>query len=126
MSPQTRRGRPDLVERLTREGVIPSADPRSRLLQAAAGTRYSNRGRDRQISAPTLVMHGTDDKVVDPRNAEVLATNIPDARLVWVPDAGHLIFWERPRFCARELVRFLRPASPRVVVGTLRRRLRAH
>ncbi|HSK97985.1 MAG TPA: alpha/beta hydrolase, partial [Euzebyales bacterium] len=101
LSPSTRRGKPDLVERLTREDVIPEADVRSRMLQAAAGTRYSNRGRDRSIAAPTLVMHGTDDNVVDPRNAEILARNIPDARLQWVPDAGHLIFWERPRLCAR-------------------------
>ncbi|HSK96960.1 MAG TPA: alpha/beta hydrolase [Euzebyales bacterium] len=126
LSPQTRRGQPDLVERLTRDEVIPSPDPRSRMLQVAAGSSYSNRGRHRQIAATTLVMHGTDDHVVDPRNAEVLARNIPRARLVWVPDAGHLIFWERPWFCARELMRFLRPASPRTVLATLWRRLRNH
>jgi pimeloyl-ACP methyl ester carboxylesterase len=125
LSPQTRQGQPDLVERLIREEVIPSPDPRSRMLQAAAGTTYSNRGRDRQIAAPTLVMHGTHDSVVDPRNAEVLAANIPDARLVWVPDAGHLIFWERPRFCARELLVFLRPARPVALAARLWRRLRA-
>jgi pimeloyl-ACP methyl ester carboxylesterase len=125
LSPRTRRGQPDLVERLTREEVIPTADPRSRMLQAAAGTSYTNRGRDRRISAPTLIMHGTDDNVVDPRNAEVLAANIPDARLVWVPDAGHLIFWERPRFCARALMAFLRPAHPRTLAGRVRVWLRA-
>jgi pimeloyl-ACP methyl ester carboxylesterase len=123
LSPQTRGGRPDLVERLIREDVMPTPDPRSRMLQAMAGSRYSNRGRDRGISAPTLVMHGLQDKVVSPRNAEILARNIPDARLVWVPDAGHLIFWERPRFCARQLVWFLRPArlvalAARIWAGT--------
>lgn len=125
LSPTTRKGQPDLVERLTREDVLPAPDPRSRMLQAAAGSRYSNRGRDRTIAAPTLVMHGTDDKVVDPRNAEVLVNNIPDARLLWVPHAGHLIFWERPRLCARELVRFLRPRIPSSSVAHLWRRLRA-
>lgn len=126
LSPQTLKGQPDLVERLTREEVIPSPDPRSSMLQAAAGTGYSNRGRDRAITAPTLVMHGTDDKVVDPRNAEVLAHNIRNARLVWVPDAGHLIFWERPWFCAQQLVRFLRPARPPALAALLWRRLRRH
>jgi pimeloyl-ACP methyl ester carboxylesterase len=96
------------------------------MLQAAAGTSYTNRGRDRTITAATLVMHGTDDPVVDPRNAVVLANNIPNARLVWVPDAGHLIFWERPRFCARQLVRFLRPARPLALAAALWRRLRPH
>jgi 3-oxoadipate enol-lactonase len=124
LSPQTREGRPDLVERLTREEVMPTPDPRSRLLQAMAGSSYSNRRRDREITAPTLVMHGLQDNVVNPRNAEILARNIPDARLVWVPDAGHLIFWERPRFCARQLVWFLRPARPAALFTRLRTRLR--
>jgi pimeloyl-ACP methyl ester carboxylesterase len=124
LSPQTREGRPDLVERLIREDVMPTPDPRSRMLQAVAGSRYSNRGRDRGITAPTLVMHGLQDNVVSPRNAEILARNIPDARLVWVPDAGHLIFWERPRFCARQLVWFLRPARPVALAGAAWTRLR--
>jgi pimeloyl-ACP methyl ester carboxylesterase len=124
LSPRTRRGKPELVERLVREEVLPWPDPRARMLQAAAGSSYSNRGRDRRITARTLVMHGTDDNVVDPRNAELLASNIPNARLVWVPDAGHLIFWERPLFCARVLVRFLRPARPDVLVAGLLQRLR--
>ncbi|MBW3604200.1 MAG: alpha/beta hydrolase [Actinobacteria bacterium] len=108
LSPATRARRPDLVDHLSRDDVIPSADPRSSLLQATAGTRYTNRGRDRTTTAATLVMHGTDDNVVDPRNAEVLARNIPDARLLAVPGAGHLIFWERPELCARALQQFLR------------------
>jgi alpha-beta hydrolase superfamily lysophospholipase len=64
-------------------------------------------------------MHGLQDNVVDPRNAEILARNIPNARLVWVPDAGHLIFWERPRFCARRLVWFLRPVRPAALLAFL-------
>lgn len=124
LSPHTQRGKPDLVERLTREEVMPTPDPRSRMLQAMAGSSYSNRGRDRRIAAPTLVMHGLQDNVVDPRNAKVLARNIPDARVVWVADAGHLIFWERPRFCARQLVWFLRPARPATLAAKLWTRLR--
>lgn len=108
LSPATRERRPGVVEHLSGEDVLPSTDRRSWMYQAAAGSRYSNRGRDRTIRAPTLVIHGTDDNVVDPRNAEVLARNIPDARLLAVPDAGHLVFWERPELCARALVQFLR------------------
>jgi len=124
LSATTRAGKPDLVERLSRGEASPEPDSRSHMLQAAAGTRYSNRGRDRSITAPTLVLHGTDDNVVDPRNAEVLARNIPDARLLWVPDAGHLIFWERPQFTARALVRFVRPRLPRSLAWRMWRGLR--
>ena len=37
------------------------------------------------------------DTVVDPRNAELLAELIPDARVELVPDRGHLIVWEEAR-----------------------------
>jgi pimeloyl-ACP methyl ester carboxylesterase len=43
---------------------------------------------------------GTEDVVVDPRNSELLAGRVPDARLERVP-GGHLFFWEDPsRFVA--------------------------
>jgi 3-oxoadipate enol-lactonase len=45
-----------------------------------------------QISSPTLVLHGTADKLVQPGNAELLAAAIPGARLEWLQGAGHL-FW---------------------------------
>jgi 3-oxoadipate enol-lactonase len=124
LSPTTRETNPDLVEHLSREDVIPPADPRSSLLQAVAGTRYTNRGRDRTITATTLIMHGTDDNVVDPRNAEVLARNIPDARLLLVPEAGHLIFFERPKLCTRAVVQFLRWPRLSEAIGRILRRTR--
>jgi pimeloyl-ACP methyl ester carboxylesterase len=45
-----------------------------------------------QVSAPTLVLHGTADRLVQPGNAELLAAAIPGARLEWLAGAGH-IFW---------------------------------
>jgi 3-oxoadipate enol-lactonase len=44
------------------------------------------------IGVPTLVVHGTADKLVQPANAELLAKAIPGARLHWLEGAGHL-FW---------------------------------
>jgi pimeloyl-ACP methyl ester carboxylesterase len=43
-----------------------------------------------------LVLHGDADTVVDPRNARMLASRIPDAELVILPGLGHLLFWEDP------------------------------
>jgi pimeloyl-ACP methyl ester carboxylesterase len=40
------------------------------------------------ISAPTLVVCGTHDRVVPPANSRVLAGRIPDASLVMLP-GGH-------------------------------------
>ena len=47
--------------------------------QAAAGMGFQ--GVDGEITAPTLILAGTADNVVDYRNAELLAARIPGARV---------------------------------------------
>jgi pimeloyl-ACP methyl ester carboxylesterase len=59
-----------------------------------ANAHYTH--RPVHIGAPTLILHGDADTVVDPRNGRLLAARIPDARLVTFPDLGHLLFWEDP------------------------------
>jgi pimeloyl-ACP methyl ester carboxylesterase len=41
------------------------------------------------IRAATLVIHGTADPMFPPEHAEALAAEIPGARLLLLPDAGH-------------------------------------
>jgi pimeloyl-ACP methyl ester carboxylesterase len=41
------------------------------------------------ISAPTLVLHGTDDAVIDVANASILVERIPNAELALLEEAGH-------------------------------------
>jgi len=51
------------------------------------------RGRLGEITAPTLVLHGTEDPLFPLPHGEMLAREIPNARLVPMPGAGH----EMPR-----------------------------
>lgn len=44
------------------------------------------------IAVPTLVLHGTADRLVQPANAEIVAKAVPGARLVWIDGASH-VFW---------------------------------
>lgn len=71
-------------------------DPAGWAAQAAAGAAWDSSGRCERIAAPTLVVTGSADQVVDPRNSELLADWIPDARLEVVERTGHVLFWERP------------------------------
>jgi pimeloyl-ACP methyl ester carboxylesterase len=48
------------------------------------------------ISAPTLVIHGTADRLVQPGNAELIAKAIPDARLEWLEGASHFFWTDQP------------------------------
>jgi pimeloyl-ACP methyl ester carboxylesterase len=82
-------------------------DPAGWAAQAAAGAAWDADGRLGRIAAPTLVVAGTADAVVDPRNAQLLADAIPDARLELLDGAGHLPFWERPGEFAALVERFL-------------------
>ncbi|SDD42508.1 alpha/beta fold hydrolase [Actinokineospora iranica] len=47
------------------------------------------------ITVPTLVAHGTEDRVVDPAAAAYALGKIPGATARWFPGVGHLPFAER-------------------------------
>jgi len=59
------------------------------------------------IEAPTLVITGTADRVIPPSSSELIASQIPDARLVKVESGSHAFFFEmRDRF-NQEVLDFL-------------------
>jgi pimeloyl-ACP methyl ester carboxylesterase len=69
--------------------------------------------RLRAITAPTLVVHGEEDRIVPPANARSLALGIPDAELHLWPEAGHMYMTDRPE--ADEDVRQYLLRRPRAV-----------
>jgi 3-oxoadipate enol-lactonase len=85
----------ELVEEIYRYRLANPPDLAGWQAQAAAGASHDAYDRLSQITAQTLVLHGTADNVVDYRNGELLAERIPNARLERVP-GGHLFFWEDP------------------------------
>jgi pimeloyl-ACP methyl ester carboxylesterase len=104
-------GRPDLVDRLV---DIQQARPGAAGFHAqlSAGARFGNL-RQGAITAPTLVLHGGADRVVDPRNSRLLAERIPGARLTVFPRLGHLFFWEAPQLFVDTVTGFaLSPDAP--------------
>jgi 3-oxoadipate enol-lactonase len=64
-----------------------------------------------EISVPTLVVHGTVDRLVDPANAPILAGRIPGARLELLEGASHIFFTDRTEEAGRLLRRFLDEVS---------------
>lgn len=65
-------------------------NPRARYQQfcaiVASGSRLKKLG---QIKAPTLVIHGTDDPLVNPKHAEIYAPLIPNSKLLMIKGMGH-------------------------------------
>jgi 3-oxoadipate enol-lactonase len=60
-----------------------------------------------RIDANTLVAAGTLDVLVKPRNAVILASRIPNARLELLADLGHRAIWEAPEEMAELIGDFL-------------------
>lgn len=107
LSPKTLEQDPGLVDRIVRNQDGKLTDPAAWRALAQAGATYSGGMRQTRISAPTLVMYGDADAVVDPRNSRLLAGRIPDSRLAVFPGLGHLFFWEDPAGFADEVTSFL-------------------
>jgi 3-oxoadipate enol-lactonase len=88
---------PAVVERIMQHRLATAQPLAAWLAQAAAGMSFDVWDRVAEVAAPTLVLTGDADVVVDPRNSELLAELIPGARLEVFPGAGHLFFWEQPQ-----------------------------
>jgi pimeloyl-ACP methyl ester carboxylesterase len=74
-------------------------DPAATIRQLAAILATGNRTRDlRSIKAPTLVIHGTADRLVKPSGGRATARAIPGARILRIDGMGHDLpraFWPR-------------------------------
>ena len=70
-------------------------DEHGPLLQIVrAFSREDRYPRLAEIAVPTVVMVGSADRTTPPSHSRRLAAGIPGARLVTIPDAGHLLNWE--------------------------------
>jgi len=111
LSAQAVQQNPALVGRLMEVQGVRPVGQEILSAQTMAGARYAGRLRQGRIAARTLVVHGSADTVVDPRNAKLLAGCIPDARMVTFPGLGHLLFWEDPVGFAAVVTSFLLDAD---------------
>lgn len=59
------------------------------------------------IAAPTLVIHGTSDRLVPPGNGTLIAEMIPGAKLVLVENASHLFTTDQPEASHGAVLAFL-------------------
>jgi 3-oxoadipate enol-lactonase len=99
--------RRELVERIVEHRLRTAQAPEAWAAQAAAGASFDAYDRVGGISAPTLVLTGTDDVVVDPRNSELLCQLLTDWDNASFPGLGHLFFWESPEGFVHSVTSFI-------------------
>jgi len=87
------------------------------MLQMQAIAAHDTLDRLQEISAPTLVIHGTVDEMLPYSNAVLIASKVPDAQLETLEGVGHMFWWEQPERSAaaiRSLVERSREAPARL------------
>jgi pimeloyl-ACP methyl ester carboxylesterase len=92
-------------------------DTNTRLKWYAAGDGYFSQlqaviaweaySRISQISAPTLVIHGENDRLVPAENGRRIAARIPGAKLVIIPGASHVFTTDQPAVSQTAILEFL-------------------
>jgi pimeloyl-ACP methyl ester carboxylesterase len=106
-SPATRQRRADLITRVGEQMLRTPARAVAATLRGLAA-RPDRTAILPKILVPTLVACGVDDVVTPPEQSRAMASAIPGARLVEVPDAGHLAPLENPAPVNLAILEFLR------------------
>jgi pimeloyl-ACP methyl ester carboxylesterase len=70
-----------------------------------------------RVQAPTLLLYGLQDRLVDPRSSRRAVRTFPDARLVLLPRSGHVAQMEHPHVVARAVRDLLEDVSRRTRVS---------
>ena len=75
--------------------------------QWAAVTQHDACSRLQNISSPTLTLTGSEDVLIPPENAKIMAEIIPNARMSTIDDGGHLVLIEQPQQFNQAVIDFL-------------------
>lgn len=106
LSPKSSQTRPELVARVRKIMASTSLDGVVGDL-AAMRDRTDSTAMLAQIDKPTLILHGADDQLIPPSEAQAMGATIPNARLHLLPEAGHLLNLEQPEAFNEAVRRFL-------------------
>jgi 3-oxoadipate enol-lactonase len=70
--------------------------PQTVQLQLQAIAAHDTSARLGELSTPTLLIHGSADRVLPVANGPLIASLLPAARLELLEDVGHMFWWEQP------------------------------
>lgn len=95
LSPGFRAEESRFADFTTMAAELPS--PRETIgLQLQAIMAHDTNDRLPGLSVPTMVIHGTVDRVLGVANGRQIASLVPDSRLEIYEDVGHMFWWEQP------------------------------
>lgn len=101
------REHPEVIDQIVEWRLDTDPSDRAYEWQSAAASTFDVSDRLDEITVPTLVLHGTDDRVVPYENAELLAEGLPDVRLEPIEGGSHLAFVEDADLVNDRILTFL-------------------
>lgn len=87
----------------------------------ALGVHDETEGLPTLSKIPTLIASGSADVLTTPEHSEEMAAVLPQAELLIVGDAGHLVQLEQPDLINDALLRLVERATPSKLVAITRR-----
>jgi pimeloyl-ACP methyl ester carboxylesterase len=95
---------PDKIDEFVARSILAIIPPYSYRRQLTAIFNYESYSRLKNIKVPTFVISGKDDILVPPQNSELLAENIPGAKLVLLDNLAHDFFSQDPLLTAKTII----------------------
>lgn len=91
-----------------RQAIVSGKFTKNSQMQRNALVGVSWTGQLQTIKAPTLVIHGELDAVIDHEAATMMVDKIPNSRVTIIPGAGHLLLAEAPKELYKSVKEFLK------------------
>lgn len=107
---QTLQTKPQIVETVKNMILRNSAVGVAGTLGALAG-RTDTTPALSKITAPVLILTGSEDKLTPPADAQAMARLFPNAQIHFIPDAAHLSNLENPSVFNEKILTFLKTLS---------------
>ena len=99
---------PEFMEKKVDDILIIPTGPTTFKAQMGAWMRYNSCRKLKVIEMPTLIVHGKQDILVPPGNAELLAVKMPKAEVVYFDSNAHIVHTEEPDKFTEVLLKFLK------------------
>jgi len=108
---QTLETRSEVVQRYVEISLKFPTSPQIVQKQWEAVMAHDTGNRLSNVTVPTLALTGSEDVLIPPENATILAERIPNSRIVVIEGGGHQVLVEQPEQCNDAMVQFLEEIS---------------
>lgn len=100
--------KPDVIKHFTSLRLEHPAPPHAFMRQGEAAMMHDTYDRLPEIRVPTLVIAGTQDKLIPVENSRILASRIPGAESIILEGVGHFMSVEAPEAVNKAIHDFLK------------------